>query len=376
MKACASANFSWVSRSCDSNSTFWASSSRTRWISSSRVHSVRLMEAVSGDGIGEDLPKVAHQRIEVDVFHRHGKGRIAILARPSLCRSDPLPIGGLVEGTAKTIAFDKRLHQRDPMAILRLPIGRKPPQHTAQNPAAQSLNAHPGQNQKPLVVGEQRKISFAGLGVPADKAIARAALPRGRTKQQTRQHATPALGDQILQVLADATAVTQVVKLGQSGSKNLAPFPVPADLVHFQGPQFPERRSQRSAIQKLRSDSAGPHAVSRSLTPRRQGNPAGLREFHSAASSRESRHRLQSGCATTSWLICARSDGRSARPCTRMVCSAWHMSRVWQKKKPESSRKCRGDAQSEQEGSRLSSEPVAPRRGFQPMQQQTELFRS
>src|SRR5256885_2336823 len=124
------------------------------WLfSSSRFHSVRLMEAVSGDGIGEDLPKVAHQRIEVDVFHRHGKGRIAILARPSLCRSDPLPIGGLVEGTAKTIAFDKRLHQRDPMAILRLPIGRKPPQHTAQNPAAQSLNAHPGQNQKPLVVG-------------------------------------------------------------------------------------------------------------------------------------------------------------------------------------------------------------------------------
>src|SRR5438477_624899 len=177
MKACASANFSWVSRSCDSNSTFWASSSRTRWISSSRVHSVRLMEAVSGDGIGEDLPKVAHQRIEVDVFHRHGKGRIAILARPSLCRSDPLPIGGLVEGTAKTIAFDKRLHQRDPMAILRLPIGRKPPQHTAQNPAAQSLNAHPGQNQKPLVVGEQRKISFAGLDVPADKAIARAPVP-------------------------------------------------------------------------------------------------------------------------------------------------------------------------------------------------------
>src|SRR5438046_2692933 len=120
MKACASANFSWVSRSWDSNSTFWASSSRTRWISSSRVHSVRLMEAVSGDGIGEDLPKVAHQRIEVDVFHRHGEGRIAILARPSLCRSDPLPIGGLVEGTAKTIAFDKRLQQRDPMAILRL----------------------------------------------------------------------------------------------------------------------------------------------------------------------------------------------------------------------------------------------------------------
>src|SRR5204863_1019718 len=200
MKACASANFSWVSRSCDSNSTFWASSSRTRWISSSRVHSVRLVEAVSGDGIGEDLPKVAHQRIEVVVFRRHGEGRIAILARPSLCRSDPLPIGGLVEGTAKTIAFDKRLQQRDPMAILRLPIGRKPPQHTAQNPAAQSLNAHPGQNQKPLVVGEQRKISFAGFGVPADKAIARAALPRRRTKQQTRQHATPALGDQILQV--------------------------------------------------------------------------------------------------------------------------------------------------------------------------------
>src|SRR5207302_9957957 len=136
MKACASANFSWVSRSCDSNSTFWASSSRTRWISSSRVHSVRLMDEVSGDGIGEDLPKVAHQRIEVDVFHRHGEGRIAILARPSLCRSDPLPIGGLVEGAATTIVFDKRLHQRDPMAILPQPSRRESSQNSSHHPTA------------------------------------------------------------------------------------------------------------------------------------------------------------------------------------------------------------------------------------------------
>src|SRR5260370_20066204 len=136
MKACASANFSCVSRSC-------ASSSRTRSTSAFRDNSVSAASEASDDSIAQDLPKVAGQRIDVDIFHRHAQSVVPILARPPLRRSDLLPVGSLIEGAAKAVPFDKRLDQRDSMPVLRLPIRRESPQHPPQHPTAQPMNSHP-----------------------------------------------------------------------------------------------------------------------------------------------------------------------------------------------------------------------------------------
>src|SRR6266446_2379661 len=77
--------------------------------------------------------------------------------------------------------------------------------------AGQVRHTDPRQDEEPGVVGDQAQMARALLGAPANPRVARRCLPGRRTKQETSQRPTVLAPRQVLQVLAHAIAMPQIV---------------------------------------------------------------------------------------------------------------------------------------------------------------------
>lgn len=75
----------------------------------------------------------------------------------------------------------------------------------------QMRHPDPGQDQEASVIGQQEQMAPALLGIPADPRVSPAGLPGGGTEQQTSQRPARTVPHQVLQVLADAIAMPQIV---------------------------------------------------------------------------------------------------------------------------------------------------------------------
>ncbi len=97
------------------------------------------------------------------------------------------------------------------MAVLLLPVSQDAPTDLPQDMAGQVGNPHPGQDQKPGVVGEIGQMIEAGLFVPANEPITGLTTPSGGAEQQAGKGATQPVIHQILHVLAHRAIKAQVV---------------------------------------------------------------------------------------------------------------------------------------------------------------------
>jgi hypothetical protein len=77
--------------------------------------------------------------------------------------------------------------------------------------AAQVTHANPGKQEEPRVIGDQFQMRASLFGSPAQPLIAGGGFPGGRTKQQTRQGPALAVFGQVLEVLPQAMAVSQLM---------------------------------------------------------------------------------------------------------------------------------------------------------------------
>src|ERR1019366_6020247 len=74
---------------------------------------------------------------------------------------------------------------------------------------------HPGRNEKTGIIDDEAQGALPLGSGPADKPVPVLALPSRCPKDQTGQEATLAVPHDVLQVLADRSAKTQIMKLTQ-----------------------------------------------------------------------------------------------------------------------------------------------------------------
>ena len=103
------------------------------------------------------------------------------------------------------------------MSIFGLPVPADPARYLPKDPTAQIRHLDPGQDQKTGVVGDQPQVALALLGRPADKLVPVLTLPGRRAEHQAGQGSALVVARHVLQVLADRTAKTQIVKPAQRG---------------------------------------------------------------------------------------------------------------------------------------------------------------
>lgn len=155
------------------------------------------------------------QGIQVNVFDGQLGARTVgpILTAAALGPTDPHPVGRLITRAGEAVGLHERFQQINRMAVLARPIDVQTANDPAQHMTAQMRHARPGPNQEASVVGEQMQMTRAPRGVPAEIAVARGALPGGGAPEHTGKGPTVTIADQVLQMLAPPTAVTQVMML-------------------------------------------------------------------------------------------------------------------------------------------------------------------
>ena len=135
----------------------------------------------------------------------------SVLPSPALGLAHTHPVGGLVSGARKTAVFHKGLKQINGMAIFALPVAAQTLGNPTQKVAAKMGHPHPGQDQKTGVVGDQMKVLCLYRRLPADVAVPGGTVPGGGTKEHTGQRTSLSVADQVLKVLPNAAAVTQIM---------------------------------------------------------------------------------------------------------------------------------------------------------------------
>ena len=176
-------------------------------------HGLRASVAVDGmqRGARQALTRVGKQGPDEDQLRRGRGGAVAAAHAPEAARApDAGPVRGAVHRAAEACRIDKGLQQHKRVAEARRPVRRQPPFAQRQHPRAQVRPAPAGQDQEAAVVGEQVLAVVLRAEVPADPAVAGAALQRRRREADQRHPvAAPARG--IPQRLADLRQRAQVV---------------------------------------------------------------------------------------------------------------------------------------------------------------------
>ena len=176
-------------------------------------HGLRASVAVDGmqRGARQALTRVGNQGPDEDQLRRGRGGAVAAAHAPEAARApDAGPVRGAVHRAAEACRIDKGLQQHKRVAEARRPVRRQPPFAQRQHPRAQVRPAPAGQDQEAAVVGEQVLAVVLRAEVPADPAVAGAALQRRRREADQRHPAAaPARG--IPQRLADLRHRAQVV---------------------------------------------------------------------------------------------------------------------------------------------------------------------
>ena len=176
-------------------------------------HGLRASVAVDGmqRGARQALTRVGNQGPDEDQLRRGRGGAVAAAHAPEAARApDAGPVRGAVHRAAEACRIDEGLQQHKRVAEARRPVRRQPPFAQRQHPRAQVRQAPAGQDQEAAVVGEQVLAVVLRAEVPADPAVAGAALQRRRREADQRHPvAAPARG--IPQRLADLRQRAQVV---------------------------------------------------------------------------------------------------------------------------------------------------------------------
>ncbi len=117
------------------------------------------------------LPEVLCERVEIDVFERYAHSIVAVVSSTAFGLADVLPIGSLVANPTEMLALDKSFQQVNGVSVFLYPVGTDAFGDASENMTSQMGNPDPGKDQETHVIGNERQIAFAGLGIPADEGI-------------------------------------------------------------------------------------------------------------------------------------------------------------------------------------------------------------
>ena len=158
-------------------------------------HGFRTSVSVGGNqfGAGQARPCAGNQGAHE---HELGRGRHRTVAAAHAAEAerapDARPVRGPVHRAAVARRVDERLQQQQRMPEARRPVVGQAPPAQRQQPRAQVRHPPPRQDQEPAVVGEQVLPVVLGAEVPADPAVAGAALQcRCREADQRQPLAAP-----------------------------------------------------------------------------------------------------------------------------------------------------------------------------------------
>jgi len=168
-------------------------------------HGLRTSVSVGGEqfGAGQARPRAADQGTHEHQLGAVRGGAVAAAHPAEAARTpDARPVRGAVHRAAVARRVDERLQQQQRMPEARRPVPGQAPLAQCQHPRAQVRRPPPRQDQEPAVVGEQVLAVVLGAEVPADPAVARAALQRRRREAEQRQPLAAPVRD-VPQRLAD-----------------------------------------------------------------------------------------------------------------------------------------------------------------------------
>ena len=176
-------------------------------------HGFRASVAVGGveRGAGQARPRVGNEGSDEDQLGRGRDGAVAAAHAAEAARApDAGPVRGAVHRAAEARRVDEGLQQQQRMAEARRPVRRQAAPAQRQHPRAQVRHAPARQDQEAAVVGEQVLAVVLGAEVPADPAVAGAALQR-RRREAGQRHPLAAPTRAVPQRLADLRQRAQVV---------------------------------------------------------------------------------------------------------------------------------------------------------------------
>src|SRR5665648_600049 len=175
----------------------------------------------------ELLPKITAERIEK---HRLGlivaKVTVAALGG-ALGGAHITPVRRPITGPPEAGLVHKGFQQDNGLAIVRLPVRRQTPDIGGQHVRGQVLNLHPGQDQKPDIVGHQGQVLLTASLVPADEGIS-ASHPPGRRPPPQAGHQPAIQIGQIFQVGAHDPGTAQIMV----GVDQVIPELLPGGTAH------------------------------------------------------------------------------------------------------------------------------------------------
>src|ERR1035437_4660611 len=157
------------------------------------------------------------------------------LARPAGSLTHPNPVGRLVTSAPESVRLHEGFQQVNGVVVALLPVGSDAPGNLRQNMAGQMGHPHPGQDQKTAVVGDELQARSTLLRRPTDPLVSISALPGGSAKEQAGQLDPGATPNQIAEVLANGTAIAQIMMLGQIPPEQLIVRLLGADHLDLQG---------------------------------------------------------------------------------------------------------------------------------------------
>ena len=157
------------------------------------------------------------------------------LARPTGSLTHPNPVGRLVTRTPESVRLHEGFQQVKGVVVALVPVGSDAPGNLRKNMAGQMPNADPGQDQKTAVVGDELQARSTLLTRPTDPLVSASALPGGSAKEQAGQFNPGATLNQIAEVLANGTAIAQIMMLGQIPPEQLIVRLLGADHLDLQG---------------------------------------------------------------------------------------------------------------------------------------------
>ena len=176
-------------------------------------HGFRASVAVDGieRGARQALARVGNQGADEDQLGSARGVAVAAAHAPKAARApDAGPVRGAVHRAAEARRVDERLQQQQRMAEARRPVRRQAAPAQRQHPRAQVRRAPARQDQEATVVGEQVLAAVLRAEVPADPAVAGAALQR-RRREADQRHPIAAPARRVPQRLADLRQRAQVV---------------------------------------------------------------------------------------------------------------------------------------------------------------------
>jgi hypothetical protein len=113
------------------------------------------------------------QGIDVNVFDGLPmSGMLPVHASASLSAAEMNPVGGFVNRSGKTVAFDESFHQQRTIPVQSFPIFRQAACGERKNPASKTLNGKVWRNEKAAVGNDELKVLFPLQAAPSDPCIA------------------------------------------------------------------------------------------------------------------------------------------------------------------------------------------------------------